>query len=57
MNKDKLIRQTLFPILAAIIWGTAFSAQSICARYVGPLTFSATRSLVAVVVLGALAII
>jgi len=52
MNKDKLIRQTVFPILAAMIWGTAFSAQSICARYVGPLTFSAARSLVAVIVLG-----
>lgn len=52
MNKEKLIRQTLFPVLAAMIWGTAFSAQSICARYVGPLTFSAARSLVAVLVLG-----
>lgn len=52
MKREKLIRQTLFPVLAAMIWGTAFSAQSICARYVGPLTFSASRSLVAVLVLG-----
>lgn len=45
MNRS--IRQTIFPILTALIWGTAFTAQSVGADYVGPLTFNALRSLVA----------
>ena len=45
MNRN--IRQTLFTLLAALIWGTAFSAQSVATAYMGPLTFNAARSLVA----------
>lgn len=41
------IRQTLFPILAAFIWGTTFVAQSISTRYILPFAFNATRSLIA----------
>ncbi len=52
MNRN--IRQTLFPLLAALIWGTAFSAQSVATAYVGPLTFNAARSLVAFLFLLAL---
>lgn len=43
----RTIRQTVFPILTAFIWGTAFTAQSVGADYVGPLTFNALRSLIA----------
>ena len=41
------IRQNVFPVLAAIIWGTAFVAQSVGADYVEPFTFNAARSGVA----------
>lgn len=44
---SKNIRQTLFPLLAALIWGTAFSAQSVASQYVGPLTFNAARNVIA----------
>lgn len=45
--KVNRVRQNLFPLLAAFIWGTAFVAQSVCADYVEPFTFNAVRSLVA----------
>lgn len=34
------IRQNVFPVLAALIWGTAFVAQSVAADHVGPFTFT-----------------
>uniref|UniRef100_UPI003FEE3D27 EamA family transporter n=1 Tax=Angelakisella sp. TaxID=1935177 RepID=UPI003FEE3D27 len=40
---NKKIRQNLFPVLAAFIWGTAFVAQSVGSEYVPPLTFGAIR--------------
>ena len=43
------IRQNVFPVLAALIWGTAFVAQSVAADHVGPFTFTAARSAVAFV--------
>ena len=45
------IRQNVFPVLAALIWGTAFVAQSVAADHVGPFTFTAARSAVALVFL------
>jgi len=48
------LRQTLFPLLAALIWGTAFSAQSIASTYIGPLTFNAARNVIAFIALLAL---
>ena len=45
------IRQNVFPVLAALIWGTAFVAQSVAADHVGPFTFTAARSAVACVFL------
>ena len=45
------IRQNVFPVLAALIWGTAFVAQSVGAEHVGPFTFTAARSAVAFVFL------
>lgn len=40
---NKKIRQNLFPVLAALIWGTAFVAQSVSAGHVPPLTFGTVR--------------
>jgi drug/metabolite transporter (DMT)-like permease len=51
MNKPNPIRQVVFPLLAAFIWGTAFVAQDMCADIIEPMTFNAIRSYVAVVVL------
>lgn len=45
--KQHHIRQNLYAVLAAFIWGTSFVAQSVGADYVGPFTFNAARSLVA----------
>ena len=46
------IRQNLFPVLAAIIWGLAFSAQADCAlKGMEPFTFNGLRALIAVIVL------
>ena len=41
------VRQSVFPLLAAFIWGTAFVAQSVGAEYLGPFTFNTARSAVA----------
>lgn len=50
---DRTIRHTICPIIAAVIWGTAFSAQSVASAYVQPFSLNAFRSLVAALVLGA----
>ena len=49
--KKKLLKQNLMPLLAALIWGTAFVAQSVCADVVPPFAFNAIRSLIAAAVL------
>ena len=49
--KASRIRQNLFPVLAAMIWGTAFVAQSVGADYVEPFTFNTARSAIAALVL------
>lgn len=49
--KMNVIRHVVFPLLAALIWGTAFVAQSIAAESVPPFAFSALRSAVAVLFL------
>ncbi|MDO4315768.1 MAG: DMT family transporter [Oscillospiraceae bacterium] len=45
--KVNRIRQNVFPMLAALIWGTAFVAQSVGADYVEPFTFNTARAAVA----------
>ena len=41
MNFDKKqLRNTLLLLLGALIWGTAFVAQSVGSGYVGPYTIS-----------------
>lgn len=49
---SKFLRGVIAPIAAAMIWGFAFSAQSIGAEYVGAFTFNTARGVVAVVSLG-----
>ena len=49
--KHNQVRQVVFPILAAFIWGTAFVAQDLCADIIDAFTFNAVRSYIAVVVL------
>lgn len=45
MNSN-FIRQNVFPVLAALIWGMAFVAQSVGADLVGPFTFNAARAFI-----------
>ena len=47
----RTIKTIVFPLLAALIWGIAFVAQSVSADFVGAFTFNAARSTVAAVVL------
>lgn len=47
MKKTDKIRQNLFPLLAAFIWGTAFVAQSVSTDFVEPFTFNTLRSVIA----------
>lgn len=51
---SKFTRQVIFPIAAAVIWGTALVFQSEGAEFVGPLTFNALRSAVAAIALALL---
>ena len=49
--KHNQVRQVVFPILAALIWGTAFVAQDLCADSIGTFAFNATRYFIAVLAL------
>lgn len=53
MNSQKTnkIRQNVFPVLAALIWGTGFVAQSVAADRVSAMTFNALRAAIAFFVL------
>ena len=44
--KSKQVRNSLLLVLTALIWGTAFVAQSAGGDAVGPYTFNAIRSLI-----------
>ena len=50
MKREQLRKSGLL-LLAAVIWGVAFVAQSVGMEYVGPFTFNAVRSLIGAVVL------
>ena len=50
MKYKKLISSLLL-ILAALIWGVAFVAQSVGMKYIGPYTFSFIRCMIGAVVL------
>ena len=49
--KHNQMRQVVFPILAAFIWGTAFVAQDMCADAIGAFAFNASRYSIAVLAL------
>ena len=49
--KYNQMRQVVFQILAAFIWGTAFVAQDLCADSIGAFAFNATRYFIAVLAL------
>lgn len=55
--KHNQVRQVVFPILAAFIWGTAFVAQDLCADVIDTFTFNAIRSYIAVAALLVLIVI
>ena len=48
MNKKGYISGSFMLVLAAFFWGTTFIAQSDALNYIGPFTFSAIRSAIAV---------
>ncbi len=45
--KHNQVRQVVFPIITAMIWGSSFVAQSTSTEHVGAYTFNAARSIVA----------
>jgi len=49
--KETHARQNTFAILAALIWGTAFVAQSVSAKYLAPFTFNTLRAMIGFVFL------
>ena len=49
MNKN--VRQFVLPIITAFIWGSAFIAQGMVTGTIGPFTFNAARSFIAVILL------
>lgn len=55
--KVNRVRQNVFPILAAMIWGTSFVAQSVSADYVEAFTFNTARSVVAFLFLAVLRVV
>lgn len=50
MNVSR-VRQNVLPLITAMIWGTAFVAQSVGAEYMGAFTFNAARAVIAFVFL------
>lgn len=49
--KHNQVRQIVFPLLTALIWGTSFVAQDVCSEKMGAMTFNAVRSYIAVIAL------
>jgi len=45
------IKQTVLPLIAAMIWGSAFVAQSLSVEHIGTFTFNAARSWIGAFVL------
>lgn len=51
------VRQNVLPVIAAMIWGTSFVAQSVSADHVEAFTFNTARSIVAFAFLAVLCIV
>ena len=47
----KQLKGSLFLLIATVIWGSTFIAQSVGMDYIGPFTFQASRSFLAVLFL------
>ena len=55
--KVNRVRQNVFPMIAALIWGTSFVAQSVSADHVEAFTFNTARSVVAFLFLSVLCVV
>ena len=55
--KKRNTKQVILPLITSFIWGSSFVAQSLGAGKVGGFTFTAARSIPAVLVLGALVLV
>ena len=55
--KKRNAKQVILPLITSFIWGSSFVAQSLGAGKVGGFTFTAARSIPAVLVLGALVLV
>lgn len=55
--KVNRMRQNVLPVIAAMIWGTSFVAQSVSADYVEAFTFNTARSVVAFLFLAVLCVV
>ena len=51
INKNSQLRSTILLLLASVIWGSAFVAQSVGMEYLGPFAFNGIRSLIGTAVL------
>ena len=51
------VRQNVLPVIAALIWGTSFVAQSVSADHVEAFTFNVARSIIAFLFLAALSLL
>lgn len=57
MKSKDFFRHSICPVIAAMIWGTAFSAQSICSNYLSSFSINAFRGLLAALVLALIALL
>lgn len=55
--KKRNLKQVILPLIAAMIWGSAFVAQSLSVEHIGSFTFNAARSWVGALVLLLLCVI
>ena len=51
MNRKKQFSSIIMLLITALIWGTAFVAQSVGMEYIGPFTFGAVRFMIGGLVL------
>jgi len=55
MNRN--IKQVVFPLIAAMIWGSSFVAQTLSVKHIGSFTFNAVRAMVGTFVLAILCLV
>jgi len=52
----KFVRQNILPVIAAMIWGTAFVMQGLCASYIPASAFNSIRFMIAFVLLSCVSV-